>query len=257
MPADTPEGKFFRRLETLDTTTVIPFLLALLDEIGTIDDKPAFHIVLRDLESFLVRRMICGLTTKAYNHIFTGLLAQIKDKRSLSADTVRTYLLKNSDESNKWPDDLEFKKSWCLTPLYNSLRRDRLRMVLEAVNEASHSERSEKIDLKNKLEVEHLMPRKWEDHWPLPSTETKEEGAKTRDYLVHTIGNLTLLTKKLNASISNGPWSGKRPEILKHSAISLNRHFSDEEMKVWDEKRVIERAGKLFQIATTIWPRPS
>jgi hypothetical protein len=42
--------------------------------------------------------------------------------------------------------------------------------------------------------------------------------AKVRESVLHVIGNLTLLTEKLNPSVSNGPWSKKRPAILEHSA---------------------------------------
>lgn len=39
-------------------------------------------------------------------------------------------------------------------------------------------------------------------------------------------GQLTLLTKKLNPSVSNGPWEKKRNAILEHSALSLNRSLA-------------------------------
>jgi len=69
---------------------------------------------------------------------------------------------------------------------------------------------------------------------------------------LHTIGNLTLLTKELNPSVSNGPWERKRKEILKHSALNLNRTLPE----VWDEEKIQRRAQDLFELAVKIWPYP-
>jgi hypothetical protein len=73
-----------------------------------------------------------------------------------------------------------------------------------------------------------------------------------RNQLLHTIGNLTLLTKELNPSVSNGSWERKRKEILKHSALNMNRALPEE----WDEGTIQKRAQDLFEHALKIWPRP-
>ena len=64
-----------------------------------------------------------------------------------------------------------------------------------------------------------------------------------------------LLTKELNPSASNGPWSKKRDKILEHSALNLNRPFKDH--SVWDEDLIEERSKTLFNVAVKIWPHPS
>jgi hypothetical protein len=45
--------------------------------------------------------------------------------------------------------------------------------------------------------------------------------AERRESLLHTVGNLTLLTQELNPSVSNGPWDRKLESILKHSVLNL------------------------------------
>src|SRR5437870_11521739 len=80
-----------------------------------------------------------------------------------------------------------------------------------------------------------------------------EEQADRRNSLLHTIGNLTLLTKELNPSVSNGPWDRKLEAILKHSALNLNRSLA----KRWDEAAIQARTEALFKTAVKIWPRPS
>ena len=71
---------------------------------------------------------------------------------------------------------------------------------------------------------------------------------------MHTIGNLSLLTKELNPSVSNGPWNKKREAILKHSALNLNRDFL--KMETWDEDQIEKRSRDLFESAVKIWPYP-
>ena len=50
------------------------------------------------------------------------------------------------------------------------------------------------------------------------------EATKRSDRLIHTLGNLTLLTGKLNSAVSNGPWSGtnsKRAGLEGHDVLIL------------------------------------
>ncbi|MCK1466655.1 MULTISPECIES: HNH endonuclease family protein [unclassified Bradyrhizobium] len=47
-----------------------------------------------------------------------------------------------------------------------------------------------------KLAIEHVMPRKWQQHWPVQGIDEED-----RDRLIHTLGNLTLLTGKLNSTV--------------------------------------------------------
>ena len=50
------------------------------------------------------------------------------------------------------------------------------------------------------------MPRKWDR--PLAASRRGTAAKTERDRLIHTIGNLTLLTGPLNSKVSNGPWLG-------------------------------------------------
>ena len=54
-----------------------------------------------------------------------------------------------------------------------------------------------------------------------------------RENVVDTIGNLSLLTFRLNSSVSNGPFEDKRNAILQQSALRLNRYFQT--IGAWDE----------------------
>ncbi|MEH6628632.1 MAG: DUF262 domain-containing protein, partial [Motiliproteus sp.] len=64
---------FLQRLEAVDTATVYPFLLEASHTLAE-NHTEEFENILNWLESFLVRRMICGLTTKNYNRLFIELV---------------------------------------------------------------------------------------------------------------------------------------------------------------------------------------
>ena len=108
--------------------------------------------------------------------------------------------------------------------------------------------------VKQTLTIEHLMPQSWHEHWPLPGVSSPEEERSVRESLLHTIGNLTLVTDKLNPSLSNGPWPAKREKILEHSALNLNRPLA--KLNDWTERKITSRSARLFDTARTIWPCP-
>lgn len=252
---DSREGIFFERLEVMETTTVIPLLLELFKQVGKGNSRVELRRILVDLESFLVRRMVCQLTTKNYNRLFLDLLSFLRQRNSFGADSIRAFLTQQEGESTRWPTDTEFQEAWLTMPAYRVLVRRRVRMLLEALNAGLHSDKTEQIRISKTLTVEHLLPRSWETHWPLTPGVDEVGVRNRRSALLHTFGNLTLLTQSLNPAVSNGPWIKKHKQILKHSALNLNRSL--EEYDEWNEDAILERGRTLFKVAKKIWPRPS
>ena len=256
MGPDTRRGVFFQRLTAMDTSTLVPFLLGLFQRFGARACEADVDATLMDLESFLVRRMLCRLTAKNYNQLFLELL-DILDRAEHSrgaATDVRRFLLDQTAESRVWPDDQAFASAWRELPAYRALNRARVRMVLEALETEHRTVYSEPIVLRGTLTVEHLLPQTWQDTWPLPAGVDPTEAAVRRDALVHRFGNLTLLTNTLNPSISNGDWATKHPKILEQSALALNRRLHGEQ--TWDEAAISRRTDELLRIARDVWPRP-
>jgi hypothetical protein len=253
---DTREGKFFQRLSAMQTTTVYPLLLGLYENLTAEDDRAA---ILNDLESYLVRRMVCRLTTQGYNRLFLELVNDAAQNGGYTQTGVRKFLLKQSADSTRWPNDEEFRDAWLTQPLYDAITRPRLRIILIALDAALHGKHTEQYVLKKNPTIEHLLPQHWTKHWPLPVIDN-EDPAKTaerqrrRDTLLHTIGNLLLLTETLNPLVSNGSFKQKKKAILKHSALNLNRFLSEEED--WDEERILSRGRHLFKKVLKVWPYP-
>lgn len=255
-------GMFKRRLRRLDITTVYPLLLLLMGEKSNPAGKHDLEEMAVDLESFLVRRLVCGLTTKNYNNVFLSLLRNLRKSEDTSPAHLRELLLEPTGDSARWPDDGEFKAAWLSRPLYAAAGSGRTRMILEALDLQLTTRKQEKVHLSGSLTVEHVLPRSWKevpDSWPLAPAAgiSNEQATAERDNILHTIGNLTLLTNALNPSVSNSAFAKKRPEIALQSALRLNSYFQTvSDPEVWSEAQIIERGERLFETALKVWPYP-
>lgn len=258
---DTVEGRFFQRLNIMDTTTVFPFLLGLYERTRSQELRPLRNDVLTILESFLVRRMICHLTTKNYNRLFLDLQQKICEcQPDAIPRTVQDFLLSGEGDSVRWPNDSEVLASWLHRPIYNKITQPRLRMILRAIEESMPNSKTEGVYIKQSLTIEHILPQTWEQYWPIPEIEDEPLDAyqgrlDARNQLLQTIGNLTLLTQPLNSGVSNRPFVEKRKEILLYSKLNLNFQLNDYDC--WDEEVIQKRGDALWNVAAMIWPYPS
>ena len=244
----TTEGRVLRTVGVLDANTVLPVLLWLVTRFDG-DDRAS---AMRALDSYLMRRTVCRLTTKNYNRLFLELLKDLKAKDDPAV--VTDFLLRQDADSGYWPRDHDIRYVFRCQPLYKHLTRARLRLVLAELEATLYSGKTERIVHDGELTIEHLLPQSWEAHWPLPDDagHGSVEAHQRREALVHTLGNLTLLTGKLNPAVSNGPWERKRAEILRHSALSLNRSLAER----WDEGTIMARADHLAEAFCRRWQRP-
>lgn len=104
--------------------------------------------------------------------------------------------------------------------------------------------------------IEHVMPQSWMKCWPLTDGVSEAE----RDANIHRLGNLTLLTRKLNSTVSNGPWlgaGGKAGHLQEKDVILLNsRLLRDYSSKQWDEEGIVARTTQAIDTIMSVWPAP-
>jgi hypothetical protein len=82
------------------------------------------------------------------------------------------------------------------------------------------------------------------------------ESDDRRDKLIHTLGNLTLLTKRLNSSVSNGPWADKRSGLQDHDVLFLNRKLIETAKSDWSNEYIRTRTRDLIEVIIRVWPVP-
>lgn len=254
----SPEAGFFATLEALDTTTVLPVALFLFrTPTVTLDER---RRALGAIESWLVRRMLVGLTSKNYNKTVGDLLVAAQ-KRPEAVDTrIIDELAASTLATQDWPTDKSVTQVLVTRGLYGSVAQGRLVMVLSAI-EAQRRRVSAKTEsvftLPPKLTLEHLLPQKWREHWPVDGEldGAPEDLEIARDAALHRLGNLTLTSGPLNSALSNSAWPVKGPALREHSLLLLNAEVSA--LPTWDVDDINRRGFQLAQEVCSIWPSPA
>jgi hypothetical protein len=251
---------FGYRTGVLESEVVKPVVLLLLDPQQPPIPQSQLHKALDVLESWMVRRMLVRATTKSYNQVVADIVTHLRGSdRTRAGDVLEAYLASLSSARNYWPDDAEIREELEQLVAYRRLGRGRLRMVLEAVEDHLRGWRDGESGLggqrvaRGQYVIEHVMPRKWVTHWPAAGD------AAQRERLVHTLGNLTLLTSRLNSKASNGPWAGatgKRNALEQHDVLLLNRDLLRSSREEWTDDMIRSRTRQLIDLIVRIWPVP-
>ena len=249
----TDIARFLERRNVMNVGVVTPLLLWLL---STRLPTSTLATCLKALESFLVRRVVCGYSARSYGQLFVGLIARLAGESVDDADRILvSYLGGQTAQATLWPGDEELRERFVAAPLYQYMTHGRLRMVLEGIEEEVRTNKAESREVYGALHIEHVMPQTWPPNWPLPDDVADGgEAVANRDRAIHTIGNLTLVNGRLNAALSNAPWASKRETLSDHSVLFLNKRLVNKGPEVWDEAAIEKRARWLHKQAVKIWP---
>ena len=249
------EEVFHYRSGVMQMGAFAPVLLTLLSK-----PEEARFGALQALESYLVRRMVCRDSTRGYNLLTLDLVRELKKFEPEDANKAVVQFLsgQKADSSLRWPTDKDLEHAFATLPLYRLLTRGRLRLVLEGIEEKyRESSHAEQTLVPKNLTIEHILPQTWQTHWPLSAISNELEVHQNRNQLLHTIGNLTLVTGKLNSVVSNAPWEEKCKTLEKHSILHLNHNLLAEYRNVtWDEKTIQARSKEMAALVADVWPGP-
>lgn len=265
----TTEGRFYYRvLKALDTQVVGPFLMWILRHSEDEMPREQKEKALRSLESWLVRRALCRATTRDHNKMVIDLLRDVVEAGpAVAGDTTERSLALQSSQTRYWPNDATLATSLRGEPIYHNVSRPRLRMILEALEDAARGPLGEGQHCPFNLTIEHVMPQAWRDHWG-SDVFGDEIAALKRDQVVQTLGNLTVVNAKLNPTLSNRPWtsaeaearglgaSGKRAYLLSHSELKLNAQLVATHEAAWTEDDIRQRTEAMIDVICKLWPCP-
>ena len=250
-PESVP-GRFFRVIRALDTTTMYPVALLLFRSSELTAERR--DRALRALESYLVRRMLMGLSAKNYTQLAARLVEAVRQDLAHADDVIIRELCASGADTYRWPPDEELLDHLQWRPMYGWVGRARLVLVFSELELMRRAEvKTESIfALPTKLSIEHILPQQWQEHWPM--TNGDEELVERRAAMINVIGNLTLITGELNASLSNQPWGKKRQHLHQHSVLLLNNELVTQDS--WDEDAIGARSRLLAERIAKLWPEP-
>ena len=234
----------FADINTLRVDVSYPFLLHAYDlyDHGPLTRDELLRI-LRVVESYVYRRVICGIPTNTLNRTFASMAAQM-DPTNPVESVEAAFLMK--DSYRRFPRDDEFTREFAMKDVYNLRSRNYLLRKLENHN------RRENVDVET-YTIEHVMPQN-----PNLSEEWRSalgpEWEQIQERYLHTIGNLTLTG--YNAELSDRPFLIKRDMEggFADSPIRLNRHLA--RLNTWNQQEIERRAARLAKQATEVWVVP-
>jgi hypothetical protein len=219
------------RLKASDSELLKP-LLVWLHEPGR--DLPADVItrVAAIGESWLVRRQLLRLNVGDMGRIVADIIRVHKHTPPAElAGSIERYLSRLNVTSTYWPGDDEVREALRTEQVFRRFKKARLRMLLESIEDAHRRGTNQPQVPRRGYPIEHLLPQKWSDHWPVESQGAEEARAEH----IHRLGNLTLLTTSLNSKLSNGPWASKRKALQAHDTLLLNSRLLSTVDDTWDE----------------------
>jgi hypothetical protein len=73
--------------------------------------------------------------------------------------------------------------------------------------------------------------------------------------LLHTLGNLTLVTQEWNSQLSNAIYETKRQKLAQHGLLLNQRYFGTNPPSTWNGDAIRSRAQWLIEQMITIWPQ--
>lgn len=230
--ANTPSESLNKLLsEILDygskSRLLLPALLALVEEVGfdeTVEVAKVVHNI------FVRHSIIINLENSPLEKALYDAARELRSDPSLEKFLKTIVNVAPSDEAVS----TAYKT---LSLKHNGSRRNLLKRFELALRS------TEELDIANpsRVHVEHVYPQK-----PLPANRIKDH-----ERIINRMGNLTLLSARLNRKIQNGEFSHKKPELLK-SELLITKEVAESD--AWGTKEISERQERMATIAPSLWP---
>jgi uncharacterized protein DUF262/uncharacterized protein DUF1524 len=251
------EAMFFDRLQILDITTVLPLMLFLFREPAISPERRRRS--LQVVESWLVRRMIMGLSTKNYSQQIPVMIGRVAAAADRADEVILEELRTGIGKASVWPTDDELRAQLLTRGMYGYIGQARIAMVLSAVETSLYTSKVEALQIPKGLSIEHVLPQDWEEHWPLPSGLSADEllaAEEARTARIHRLGNLTITSLPLNSAMQNAAWLVKQKQLNKGSKLLINQWLIDEFPDRFEESSIDRRGEWLADRIISSWPGP-
>jgi len=228
-------------------TMMYSFVIRLLSETKSGDiDQSETIATLKYVESFIVRRGAFGLEPSGLHAAFKGMWADLRrlqtearDKGEEVLSIPRLFPVSIARRANvQYPTTPQFENALRTRSLYGSKVT---RYILSEYNRSRPGDHSELEG----VEVEHVLPQSMSEIWS-GNFSNDDHGR-----LLNRLGNLTLLTEKMNKEVSNRGYLHKR-EIYRGSKYVMTRELA-EDHEIWTPRAIEDRTEALVRWSLNRW----
>jgi len=217
-------------------SSTYPFLMQLSNHFknGDINEKSVLKMLLI-IESFLVRRAVCGYEPTGLHAVFKRLWKDCKGKPTptLVIETIKRH------RTVTWPNEEEFKKMIAMRPLYGS-------SITKYLLYCYDKDLGGDVPL-NIPWIEHVLPIKPDNSWDGIFTDQEHEAMKD------VLANLIPLSKEMNRVLSNSSYVIKRKKYKEDSMFKSARVLAENHSE-WNTESIESRSNKLAKWAVSRWP---
>jgi len=230
----------------------------------------AFSMLCRAIENLFFCYIITREPTRTFERNFAIWSADLRAAKN--EDAIEKFI------RGKFTSDLENRRTafdFAFEKLKQSrIQQYRMRYILAKLTQyieqrAWSNPAHESLDqyIASTVEVEHILPQR-------PGVEVKEAFDDKDRYgdWVEMLGNLTLLEKTINTSVSNGPYTEKVPgyrqssylltrSLAEKPSVGINTQLNRAVRHLitfdeWSSKSIERRQGMLMRLAAFVWDMP-
>lgn len=236
-------------LEKFGVQMFYPYVIKRINDCG--EDLNCSELIndFRILESFVVRRRLSGRGVNDYAE---------KCNKMLHGEDIRNVLIPEMTSEESDINDTMIK-SW----IKNIKNNETAKILLYCIELYRRNDPRHDIkDLCYNYTLEHVMPVKWDKYWsevPVldeqgkPMDKDNPDRISERTKAISNLGNMILLTSKLNSALNNREFSIKVNGDGKHSGYSaygsllLTKEVVDIYPNQWNEVAIKNRCDNLFK----------
>lgn len=236
----------FRMIEVNFETfsSLVVFILKQCSEIvGSqirIKDEKNIYDSFLVLEIYICSRAFLKKRSNDLTRFIPSVINRIKKenrKLSTAANLLDKLLMQKSEEINNisMPSKKDFYMALANSNIYDNSRKQ-LQALLIRINE--YIDNNSKY---NNVNIEHVMPQNIND-WQIWDNFLISD--EDYHHYLNTIGNLTIVSIKLNSEMSNKPFKQKKIDFLLKDSFVINNYFKLK--NEWNIKEIKERSKKII-----------
>ena len=262
---DNGVERLFNILSSRGTTALHPYILKLFKDAKVKDLDDVTDELLEQLhkvETYIVRSIVCGESTKNLNKECPILIC--------GESTLDDYIKEKNLTDERFAEGIK------------RIKENNVGKMLLFWIELYKQEKDKKADKKalfySTYTLEHIMPQTWNEYWGMKAVpvidiaigkivDDEETATLIRDGAVYELGNMALLSGSLNSAISNYEFARKidgdpkgrmkkKEGIRAYATLSTTSEIVAiyDEKKKWDESDIRARTDKFAKIIIEMWP---
>lgn len=213
--------------------------------------RPLLLAVLQSFPKGEVEKALRYLVACSVRFLIHGGLGggTVEDNYCKSAQRVLRGDIKSSEqlssELNKVvPSDSEFIASFAVARISKAYLA---RYYLQALERQARGEKEPELvpnSNSDEVNLEHVLPQNPSPDWGVIESEVAAA-------MYNRLGNLAIISKKINSDMGNAGFSSKKPELARSSFTLTNEIAKENE---WMPKSIEQRQSRLASIAVKVWP---